>query len=741
MKLKRLLFGVAGVSASLLMIACTKDNAAETSLNPTTVAPTTEVPTTVAPTTEVPTTVAPTTVATTTGPSITYEAGPLDSFKFESKTYTYSGEEYVLEAVNIPEGYRAEYTNNKATEKGKYYANCKLYDSNNELVANRYAYLLIDTAPSAEFEEYCDEFFLEYFGDDVQYWNVFTIDPSAFGYVRPDDLEVSWYFYEPMTDSDVLETYEYYTGLFNELKKFDTNKLSYNQMLTYEKMYSTLESGCNSYNPETYEESLMSIEYIDKFGGYVADFCDTIENYNVYTKTDVLDMISYTKSTDEAFLSYVNFVKDRYDAGYAYSEFTINEMCSYLDDIIADGQEFYLYTLVENKINSSTIDEALKEGLISEFKAALSDDFLVGVNQLKTELSGLVGTYTTAEEGYFQNYGEDAKALYKAMLESRLGYDEIDVDEYFATLETWVTDSLAEVNAILAKYQRWNNSSKYQKDAKEFLRYVNGQKFLTSLRTPEDMIEYLKHFSKTIVGSLDSEPEIGFKYMDDSVAKRTNTVAYYRKSPLDGDKHESITLNGNMLSKDYDEMLLTIAHEGYPGHLYEYVNSKELGLSNLITVATNTGHGEGWAMYVEICLLNYIGSTASLGANLYCQYTLFNQLFGYFLNAYLDCAVNYYGWDLAKVKNYFENNELNVDAAQDFYRTLIEMPTVYSAYGYGLGTFLTIHSNAKTQLGDEYDEISFNAYIMSEGWAGLQRTTELAQEYIDAVLELNKAEE
>ena len=79
--------------------------------------------------------------------------------------------------------------------------------------------------------------------------------------------------------------------------------------------------------------------------------------------------------------------------------------------------------------------------------------------------------------------------------------------------------------------------------------------------------------------------------------KVSNAVAYYMKSALDNTGSEYITLNPVKLgSSTSNDVLGTLAHEGYPGHLYAYVYSKELGLSNIATVMTSTAHGEGWAL-------------------------------------------------------------------------------------------------------------------------------------------------
>ena len=88
------------------------------------------------------------------------------------------------------------------------------------------------------------------------------------------------------------------------------------------------------------------------------------------------------------------------------------------------------------------------------------------------------------------------------------------------------------------------------------------------------MMEYLRNFAPTIVPELKTTPDINIKYMDDASAKASNAVAYYMKSALDNTSGENITLNGTKLG-DKNDVLGTLAHEGYPGHLYQNVYFKK----------------------------------------------------------------------------------------------------------------------------------------------------------------------
>ena len=47
------------------------------------------------------------------------------------------------------------------------------------------------------------------------------------------------------------------------------------------------------------------------------------------------------------------------------------------------------------------------------------------------------------------------------------------------------------------------------------------------------------------------------------------------------------------------ELFTTLAHEGFPGHLYQTVSFAENNPSNIRYLVTSSGYVEGWATYVE----------------------------------------------------------------------------------------------------------------------------------------------
>lgn len=248
--------------------------------------------------------------------------------------------------------------------------------------------------------------------------------------------------------------------------------------------------------------------------------------------------------------------------------------------------------------------------------------------------------------------------------------------------------------------------------------------------TPESMISYLQEFAKTIVPDLEVVPTISIKEMDQATAKVNNAVAYYTKSTLDSQGMEYITLNPLYLS-DYNDTLDTLAHEGYPGHLYAYLYLKQLDIPLISKIMTSTAHAEGWATYVQLALYQHLMDTSSSrNMKRTAKYLYAQTLSGHLLETRLDVGIHYEGWTVTQIAKYLGDLGYNSEAAEEIYHLLIEMPTSYAAYGYGKYFFYSLHEEAKCILGDHYNEIEFNEMLLSKGWTSLGILQQTYEEYM-----------
>ena len=646
---------------------------------------------------------------------------------YDDLTITADGAEHELALVGeLPEGYMVVYENNIGKVAGNYYAKASIKEISTGVVVEEHrATLTIDNPDNEDFEKYLDDFFVMYLEGDQLSVNIFCEVPSDFGLER---YEANWYTYSHITIEDILETREMFNELLEELTSYKDCALSNRQLIAYNQIEEFLNYQIRYYNLSD-DVSFMELTYVDQFGGYVADFGTYMEAYTLREKADVDDVVNFITSTKEAFASYLDFVNDKTLAGYALSDFTLNAMIDYLDDILEShnpdsNQYYYLQEVLFTKIEGLTfLSDLEKSAYKKQIADAINDSFIEGVKILKEGLEENLGNLATEDEGYWASY-EKGSDFFELELDYLLGLDDFDMEKYIKELDTAINSTFP-----MAEGQLNNLIYKYNISTMSALNRLLRRNSIFS-GTPEEMLEYLKEFAKTIVPSLDYSPNITIKEMDAASAKVSNAVAYYMKSALDNFNLEYITLNPTKLG-DSNDVLGTLAHEGYPGHLYAYCFSKQLDIHNLSKIMSSTAHAEGWATYVELKLYEYALENTSQG-ELYdvIQYLYYNHLSGFLLETRLDVGIHYQGWTVDKVGQYLKSNGYDSSAAGEIYNLLIEMPVGYAAYGYGKLYFYNLHQEAKSILGDYYDEIEFNTMLLSKGWTSLGELHKTYNEYM-----------
>ena len=642
---------------------------------------------------------------------------------FTSKEEVADGTEKKVEIEGtLPSGYTVEYENNTGTEPGKYYAKANIKDASGKVVEVHKAVLNVKVPENEEFAEFLDEFFVAYLEEDQLSTNIICENPADFGLGHYD---AEWYTFKKFTDDDLAHDIKLFEDLLKELEVFKDAKLNEQQQIAYDNIEGFINNNIEIYGIEDY--IFMNVQYVDQFGGYVADFGTYMEAYSLRSELEVKDVVDYIKSTKEAFPSYLVFVQEKLDRGYGLSDLTINEMRGYLKELIDAEEGYYLEDVLHEKISKLDFltDEA-KASYKQQITDAINDCFMVGVQELYDGLEAFIGKVAKEEEGYWATY-ENGKELYELTLEDLLGYDDIDIQLYIKELEKEISATNSSVmetqRALINKY---NITSYHQLE-----NVINNNSIFEG--TPDEMMVYLKEFAKYIVPELKSEPNIVIKEMDEASAKITTAVAYYMRSAIDNTGSEFITLNPvTLLTSTNNDILGTLAHEGYPGHLYAYVYLKEQGLSNIATIMTSTAHGEGWATYVESKLYEYAKSlSTNEDFGLVMDYLLANQLSGHLLETRLDVGIHYEGWTVSDVAAYMDKLGYSSDAAQEIYDVIIEMPTQYASYGYGKLVFHKVHNEAKKALGNYYNEIEFNSMILSNGWVELGTLEEMVDAYLD----------
>ena len=285
------------------------------------------------------------------------------------------------------------------------------------------------------------------------------------------------------------------------------------------------------------------------------------------------------------------------------------------------------------------------------------------------------------------------------------------IDEYMNDLRT-IVNKIQGNQLLLNQYQQ----------------VISTEKFMTS-STPLDQLYDFSNLIKEDFPELGYVPEVKVDYIHESMQDNFSPAAYMT-SPIDSKTSEKIYLNpasiyltdeyGNLTNElDTKYLYTTLAHEGFPGHLYQTAYFKELDVNPIRKVMKNSGYMDGWATYAEYYVYKYLGGKYSQEIIDYLQT---EQKLIAAIYSRIDLGIHYNGWSLNEM-HAFMSNYFNVGTADDVlpaYNQLVEIPTNYQQYYFTYLKICDMYDAVSSKLGDEFNAKEFHKYILDCGPAPLR---------------------
>lgn len=642
-----------------------------------------------------------------------------DEEMFEEKIFTYDGTEQkmVLEGP-LPKCYQVIYKNNANTEVGKYYVKATLKDSAGNIVKTFKSRMIIDVPKNLEFEKAMDDLLVEMFQGDQMSVNFFFKDYELFG-IEHSDAELPRADMSSFED-DMAESIAY----VEELKAYDVNTLSMEQKDCLEFVLYLFENS----NLYTENMSYMTNDYLGSYLGYQANLPLELAEYKFYTEQDVIDFLGYLEDAPEAFKSYYEFACLQAEKGYGMTDTVIDNVVSQCEKFVAIKEDNYLVGIFNDKVDKCdflTDDQkndykSQAEGLI---KGSLTDAYAY----IQENLPKLKGKAKV--NGGLACYGDEGKRLYEIMLSGELGVKDLKGDEAIAYIEAKLEYYDKLMNQVITSAQK-AGMAVYN----TFVNVVNGSYNYSKYEYTE-LLDYYKEASKKFVPDLPIQPEITINYVPKSLEENFSPACYF-VSPLDVKNKESIYLNG-AYTDDYNYVFITMAHEGYPGHLYQYSYAKELDIHNIRKVLRNSGYTEGWATYMEINAYDFVKDFTSKGHQFGLKYLKYSDIFWGLMNCRIDLGIHYEAWDLTSLTKYMNDffgytldNGYGSDDLVDAYNQMVEIPTNVAKYFYAHALLLDMHTKAEEALGKDFNEVLFNKCLLDYGALPLEMLDKKVDEFI-----------
>lgn len=544
------------------------------------------------------------------------------------------------------------------------------------------------------FSDFEDELFQEMMSEDYTTLHFSLRDYQKYGIEKPDVNigDASWDDYE-----DSVEDCDEY---LKKLQSFDYDSLSETEQKDYRTIAFYLERNKELNSYPYFDWAFNSAE------GVIDNLLTTFTEFVFYEKEDIDDYLATLASVPAYLDQCLENTKKQAAKGY------------FLTDAMLKATEDAIEKFVDKKDDNELIkifDENIDafDGLSAEEKEAY-----------KKKNREIV------LNAYIPSYEKVAEELQKLKGSRKADYNVSSLDggsEYYAALARYKTSIDADVETILDICTQY-----IEKSVDELYDIMQNHSEVTEetldFDSAEDVLSYLE-------GHLDAFPALdkvyyNVQYLDPSVAN-DSIVAYYLSPPVDDMRDNVIKINGDNVS-DVLDLYTTLAHEGFPGHLYQTNYYIQQQPSLLRTQLTMMGYQEGWGMFAEGQALHVSGLSEYAS-----EYQKINIELNYVLSAAVDLGVNGLGWSTKDVSKYLDRLDLNSSIAKDLYDFATLQPGTILPYGVGIAMFELLEKKAKNALGNDFDQKAFNEVLLNDG----NRPFEVVEDDVNAYCDIDGNDE
>lgn len=226
---------------------------------------------------------------------------------------------------------------------------------------------------------------------------------------------------------------------------------------------------------------------------------------------------------------------------------------------------------------------------------------------------------------------------------------------------------------------------------------------------PEEIVSYLRNAMKEDFPPLASL-SVRIKEVDPALASYT-APAYYIIPAYGSKSPHTIYINPNTYaSTENGRLYSTLAHEGYPGHLYQNAYFLETAPDPCRRLFYTTGYAEGWASYAEQYSY-YLSGLPDPLADLF----FYDASFSLGIYALCDIGINYYGWSDSETVDFLTQFGLSEENAPGITELVTAEPGNYLPYYFGYLELLDLKQTARQLWGEAYSDCRFHEFFLSFG--------------------------
>ncbi|MED9948758.1 MAG: DUF885 domain-containing protein [Roseburia faecis] len=533
-----------------------------------------------------------------------------------------------------------------------------------------YAAILSPAGKSTgSFSEFCTTLFREEMKSNTMNLHFTLKDPKAAGI---DSYEITL---GSLSGDSPHNQARQLKKLSEELKKYSHRSLKGKDRLTCRLLSDYISRQQNLAAYPYYDEPLTPS------GGVTSQLPVLLAEYTFRNTRDIKDYLGLLSQMDTYFLGILDYEQKKADAGLFMSDEACLKVIEGCEVFTEHPDDNFLIDTFSNRLNAMDgLTDTQKNAYLKQHSKVLSDHVIPAYSQMIKGLTMLLG------RGH-NNWGlcnfPEGKAYYEAVVSADTGCDD-SVEDLFSQITKARREDLMFCQNLLEKNPKLASQSP-KPDA--------------ALKEENAMISRLQ---KEILTDFPAPPQTDVEicHVDPALSEYL-APAFYITAPIDDISHNRIYINDAKNDTDI-YYFTTLAHEGYPGHLYQTICTSSYGAPEVLSLLNYPGYTEGWATYTEMQSFYYAGLDQDLASLL--QH---NQAATLSLYATADIGIHYFGWE--KEKNAAFWSEYGVDDTATVKRItdlILEEPGNYLKYYVGYLKFRQM----REQLALENKSFSVSAF-------------------------------
>lgn len=454
-----------------------------------------------------------------------------------------------------------------------------------------------------------------------------------------------------------------------------------------------------------------------------------LAEYAFYTKEDISDYLKLLGTIKPYFQSILDFEKEKISSGCFMSNTTLDRILKQCSSFIQNPDSNYMDDIFAQKLKTFSnpkLSQKDQEELCTYHHKLIIQQVIPAYQELVSGLKTLRGS---GKNSRGLAYFEGGRAYYLYLLQSQTG-TYVPVKKIEQRLSAQLLKDYEEIQTLLK--------------ADPSLASSLSQYSTAITLTPSQMLEKLPSLMAGDFPEL-KNTTYELRSVHESM-KSFLSPAFYLTPPVDTGSPNVIYINDSGRSTSL-ELFGTLAHEGFPGHLYQTVSFSRSKPANIRYLITSSGYVEGWATYVESYAYQYAASlmtnlsrnsassdfhdsdtsgtsdtsgkssTSNMSsASNATRLAWLNRSMNLCIYSLIDIGIHYRGWEQARVAAFLKAFGItNASAASEIYQYIVETPGNYLKYYWGYLNFLDLKKSCQNSMGADFDLKKFHRKIMEIG--------------------------